>query len=90
MPRSDQPRPAKATTRWAHLRVYVQVEDWDAPGYFVDIEQEVDLSAKVGQASPEQFAKAIGHEAKVAAITAARRLYDPKDSEYGHGRTQKR
>lgn len=75
-------RPAEATHRNAYVRVTVQVEDWDAPGYFVDIEVDSALTASVGQTSPEQFAKAIGQEAKLAAITAARRIYDPSDPMY--------
>lgn len=68
--------------RHAVVRVYVHVEDSDAPGYYVDIEKSVELTAKSGSLTPEQFAKAIGHEAKVAAIGAARRLYNPNDPMY--------
>lgn len=77
------PRPPEATRRHAYVRVTVQVEDWDAPGYFVDIEVDRAIDAKAGELSPEQFAKAIGHEAKLAAIGAVRRLYDPNDPLYG-------
>ena len=70
--------------RYAVVKVYVHVEDTEAPGYYVDIEtDETVLVSSTGETSSEQFAKVIGQHAQVAAIGAARRLYDPKDPVYG-------
>lgn len=70
--------------RYGVISVYVHVEDVDAPGYYVDIKTEPEeLVVRSGDMSVEQFEKALGEKAKVAAIEAARRLYDNDDPVYG-------
>lgn len=78
--------PSSVKPRYAVVRVYIHVEDWDAPGYYVDIESSdppTTIHALSSNTTKEEFIKSISEVAAINAQALAERLYDEKDPVYG-------
>ena len=76
-------RPPEASRRVAEIVVSVHVEDWDAPGYYVDAEQTVAFSAEASRYSVRDFQFLVQQKAREIAAGLVHRLYDRTDPTYG-------
>ena len=81
-------RPPEAVRRYAEVRVTVHVEDWDAPGYFVDIDGGSEFSVRADHYSVYDFQLLVQQKAREMAAGLVHRLYDHTDPTYGDRRNR--